>query len=201
MIHVQMDGTVELIGRCEIDDICMIDGTVAINRTVHRHDPVRLVNIAVFEHLPRRLRISQVFAVVRQPKLRNLCRIKVSLTLPLRRYRNASTGTDALDSVAYLNIVVLKVHEDAFRVVDGARQIHLSVAVVPIEMCDAIDRVQRPVDVEILLDKGEGHVNLIALLPTAYGVFLIYDAINLNGFGDLILIGCKTLENFDNAQT
>lgn len=128
-----------------------------------------------------------MLAVVRQAELGNLRGIEVALALPLRGHGHPLGGTDTLDTVAHVHVVVLKVHEDAVRIVGGLGIVDLAVAVRPVEPGHAVDGGEGAVHLKVLVEEGERQKDLVALAPATDRVLLVDEAIDfLGGFrGDV----------------
>lgn len=171
VVQGEVDGTVHVAGRGKVQDVGFNGGVKRAGEgTVFRRHPVSGGGGGTSDYLPPWLGLCQVLAVVRQAKLSDLRGIKVGLRLPLRGHGHTFRCGDALDAIAHLHVVVLKVHEDAVRIVVGLGKVDLPVAVRPVEAGDVVDGGQGAVHLKVLVEEGEGEENFVSLATTADGV-------------------------------
>lgn len=79
----------------------------------------------------------------------------------------------------YLNVVVFKVHKNSLRVIHALRVVYLRIRVHPVEAGRVLaDRAQRSVHLEVVPQKRERHVHLVALLQARDAELLIDDAVD-----------------------
>lgn len=178
VIHLQHDATAISIRGGKIQKPITIPQSPRNPRT-SRDIPFPGFFIPIVDQLPPRLRLRQILTVVSQPKLCDLRRVIIPLTLPLCGHRNPLDCTHAFHPLPNLHVVIFKVHEDSTWVVLPFRMVNLAVAVRPFEPLQTVVRRQFPVHFEIFVEESEGQIDLIAFLSTGDGVIAVYHTIDL----------------------